>query len=120
MTSECSSAGWETVKKVAAYKKAPINKIEVLYAGRMIERRNGTVVRDLTTTETETGNVYVVAPVPEYPPVKEDLAGASAKVSDLRDVLSAQSREGPMRARMTPRKPLPVGCRRLRISGLLA
>ncbi len=42
----------------------PLNKIEVFYAGRMVERRNGTVARDLTTTETETGNVYVVAPVP--------------------------------------------------------
>jgi hypothetical protein len=42
----------------------PLNKIEVFYAGKMIERRNGAVVRDLTTTETETGNVYVVAPVP--------------------------------------------------------
>src|SRR5215467_10687586 len=42
----------------------PLNKIEVFYAGRMTERRNGAVVRDLTTTETETGNVYVVAPVP--------------------------------------------------------
>jgi hypothetical protein len=42
----------------------PLNKIEVFYAGRMTERRNGVVVRDLTTTETETGNVYVVAPVP--------------------------------------------------------
>jgi hypothetical protein len=42
----------------------PLNKIEVLYAGRLIERRNGAVIRDLTTTETETGNVYVVAPVP--------------------------------------------------------
>ena len=42
----------------------PLNKIEVLYAGRIVERRNGALVRDLTTTETETGNVYVVAPVP--------------------------------------------------------
>jgi hypothetical protein len=42
----------------------PLNRIEVLYAGRITERQNGTVVRDLTTTETETGNVYVVAPVP--------------------------------------------------------
>jgi hypothetical protein len=42
----------------------PLHKIEVFYAGRMIERRNGAVVRDLTTRETETGNVYVVAPVP--------------------------------------------------------
>jgi hypothetical protein len=42
----------------------PLHKIEVFYAGRMVERRNGTVIRDLTTRETETGNVYVVAPVP--------------------------------------------------------
>src|SRR5712691_11070149 len=34
----------------------PLNKIGVL--------RNGATVRDLTTNETETGNVYVVAPVP--------------------------------------------------------
>jgi hypothetical protein len=42
----------------------PLNKIGVLYAGKLIERRNGAVVRDLTTDVTETGNVYVVAPVP--------------------------------------------------------
>src|SRR5215471_4294825 len=42
----------------------PLNKIGVLYAGKIVERRNGTIVRDLTTNETETGNVYVVAPVP--------------------------------------------------------
>ncbi len=42
----------------------PLNKIGVLYAGTMVERRNGVVVRDLTTNQTETGNVYVVAPVP--------------------------------------------------------
>jgi hypothetical protein len=42
----------------------PLNKIEVFYAGKMLERRNAAVVRDLTTTVTETGNVYVVVPVP--------------------------------------------------------
>jgi hypothetical protein len=42
----------------------PLNKIGVLYAGKTVERRNGAVVRDLTTNVTETGNVYVVAPVP--------------------------------------------------------
>jgi hypothetical protein len=42
----------------------PLNKIGVLYAGKMTERKNGAAVRDLTTTVTETGNVYVVAPVP--------------------------------------------------------
>jgi hypothetical protein len=42
----------------------PLNRIEVFYAGKMVEKNNGAVVRDLTTTQTETGNVYVVAPVP--------------------------------------------------------
>jgi hypothetical protein len=50
----------------------PLHKIEVFYAGRMVERRNGAVVRDLTTSETETGNVYVVAPVP--PSVQKAIA----------------------------------------------
>jgi hypothetical protein len=42
----------------------PLNQIEVFYAGKMVERRNGAVVRELTTDVTETGNVYVVVPVP--------------------------------------------------------
>jgi len=42
----------------------PLNKIGVLYAGKIVERRNGAVVRDLATNVTETGDVYVVAPVP--------------------------------------------------------
>jgi hypothetical protein len=42
----------------------PLNKIGVLYAGKIVERRNGAVIRDLTTNVTETGDVYVVAPVP--------------------------------------------------------
>jgi hypothetical protein len=42
----------------------PLNKVEVLYSGRLTERRNGAVVRDFTTKETETGSVYVVMPVP--------------------------------------------------------
>jgi hypothetical protein len=42
----------------------PLNPIEVFYAGKMVERKNGVIVRDLTTKETETGNVYVVVPVP--------------------------------------------------------
>ncbi|HEY8520318.1 MAG TPA: hypothetical protein VIN61_09570, partial [Gammaproteobacteria bacterium] len=43
----------------------PLNKIEAYYAGRMTEKRNGQVVRDLTTVETETGSLYVVVPVPD-------------------------------------------------------
>jgi hypothetical protein len=42
----------------------PLNKIDALYAGKIVERKNGVVVHDLTTVETETGSVYVVMPVP--------------------------------------------------------
>jgi hypothetical protein len=42
----------------------PLNKVEVLYAGKMTERDDGKVMRDLTTKQTETGSVYVVMPVP--------------------------------------------------------
>ena len=42
----------------------PLNKIEAYYAGKITERRGGSVVRDLTTVQTETGSVYVVLPVP--------------------------------------------------------
>ena len=47
----------------------PLNKIDAFYAGKIVEKRNGTTVRDLTTVETETGNLYVVMPVP--PSVKK-------------------------------------------------
>ncbi len=42
----------------------PLNPAEAFYAGRMTEKHNGTVVRDITTTLTETGQMYVVMPVP--------------------------------------------------------
>jgi hypothetical protein len=42
----------------------PLNPAEALYAGRMMEKKNGTLVRDITTTVTETGQMYVVMPVP--------------------------------------------------------
>lgn len=42
----------------------PLNLVEVFYAGRIKETHNGVVVRDLSTTVTETGSVYVVMPVP--------------------------------------------------------
>src|SRR4029077_6130637 len=41
-----------------------LNKVQVFYAGKMVENRNGTAMRDVTTTETETGSIYVVMPVP--------------------------------------------------------
>ena len=43
---------------------SPLNKIEAFMPGTIVEKRNGVTVRDLTTTETETGNLYVIAPVP--------------------------------------------------------
>lgn len=43
----------------------PLFKIEALYAGTIVERRNGVVVRDVKTKVTEIGQVYVVMPVPE-------------------------------------------------------
>ncbi len=43
----------------------PLNPAEAFYAGRMIEKKNGSVVRDITTKLTETGQMYVVMPVPE-------------------------------------------------------
>ena len=42
----------------------PLNPAEALYTGRMTEKKNGAVVRDITTTLTETGQMYVVMPVP--------------------------------------------------------
>ena len=42
----------------------PLNPAEALYAGKMTEKKNGAVVRDITTTLTETGQMYVVMPVP--------------------------------------------------------
>ena len=42
----------------------PLHLIEVYMAGRTVESKNGDVVRDLTTAQTETGSVYVVVPVP--------------------------------------------------------
>jgi hypothetical protein len=43
----------------------PLFKIEALYAGRIVERRNGAVVRDVQTKVTEIGQVYVIMPVPD-------------------------------------------------------
>ena len=42
----------------------PLNPAEAFYPSRMIEKKNGAVVRDITSTQTETGQMYVVMPVP--------------------------------------------------------
>ena len=43
----------------------PLHRIEAYYAGTIVERQNGEVVRDLRTVITEIGQVYVVVPVPD-------------------------------------------------------
>ena len=43
----------------------PLHRIEALYAGTIVERHNGEVVRNLQTVVTEIGQVYVVVPVPD-------------------------------------------------------
>lgn len=43
----------------------PYHKIEAMYAGSIVERHNGEVVRDLRAVVTEIGQGYVVVPVPE-------------------------------------------------------
>jgi hypothetical protein len=42
----------------------PLHPAEAFFAGTMMEKKNGTVVRDITTKMTETGQMYVVMPVP--------------------------------------------------------
>ena len=42
----------------------PLNPAEAMYAGRMTEKKNGAVTRDITTTVTETAQMYVAVPVP--------------------------------------------------------
>jgi hypothetical protein len=42
----------------------PLHPAEALYAGTIVERKNGTVVRDIKSTLTETGQVYVQVAVP--------------------------------------------------------
>src|SRR5690606_1089992 len=42
----------------------PLNLIEVYMAGTITESKNGEVLRELRTVQTETGSVYVVVPVP--------------------------------------------------------
>jgi hypothetical protein len=43
----------------------PLFKIEALYPGTILERKNGAVVRNMTAKVTEIGQIYVIVPVPE-------------------------------------------------------
>ena len=42
----------------------PLFKIDALYAGSIVERKNGTVVRTVNAKVTEVGQIYVIMPVP--------------------------------------------------------
>jgi hypothetical protein len=63
-----------------------LNRIEAKYAGKMVERDNGKVVRDIKTVVTETGSVYVVVPVPPNVGPTEPLPmfGSDQKVPTLK------------------------------------
>jgi len=43
----------------------PLNRIDAWYPRHEIEKRDGVTIRDLSIAETETGNPYVIMPVPE-------------------------------------------------------
>jgi len=53
-----------TYEKYADYNPAD-DRVDGFYAGHMVEKRDGATIRDVTVTETEVGNLYVVVPVPE-------------------------------------------------------
>ena len=50
-------------EKYADYNSAD-DKVFGYFPGHIVEKRNGTTVLDLTTTQTDVGNLYVVIPVP--------------------------------------------------------
>ena len=41
------------------------NRIAAFFPGRIVEKRDGVTILDLTIAETETGNLYVIMPVPD-------------------------------------------------------
>ena len=43
----------------------PLNKIKAFFPGHIVEKRDGVTILDLRIVETETGNLYVIMPVPE-------------------------------------------------------
>src|SRR5215831_14822443 len=80
----------------------PLNPAEAFYAGRIVEKQNGQVVRDITTTQTETGQMYVVMPVP---------ASVKAAIKPTNEApnwtLNADARQAPVQtaSAVTPRLP---------------
>ena len=69
----------------------PLNKVDALYAGKMVERKNGAVVRDLTTVQTETGSVYVVMPVPASVQAAIHVAAQPAAIPKRQEAAAAQT-----------------------------
>jgi hypothetical protein len=43
----------------------PDIKLDVFFAGRMVQKRGGVTLLDLTVTKTDTANPYIVMPVPD-------------------------------------------------------
>jgi hypothetical protein len=76
----------------------PLNPAEAFIPGKMTEKKNGAVVRDITTTLTETGQMYVVMPVP---------ASVKAAIKPTNQppnwTLNADARPTPTAAAPTPR-----------------
>src|SRR6188472_2137882 len=76
----------------------PLNPAEAFVPGRIIEKKNGTVVRDITTTLTETAQMYVVVPVP-----KSVMAAIKPTNQPPNWTLSANAPARPATAATTPR-----------------
>src|SRR5205814_596199 len=72
----------------------------LLAAGKTTEKTNGVVARDLTTTETETGSVYVVLPVPAS--VKKAMPNASLAAANKGPDLAAGTEQTPRLASGKP------------------
>jgi hypothetical protein len=69
----------------------PLNKVDVLYAGKITERSSGAVLRDLTTVQTETGSVYVVLPVPASVKAAITTAAQPAAAPKSQETASAET-----------------------------
>ena len=69
----------------------PLNKVDALYAGKITERHDGAVARDLTTVQTETGSVYVVMPVPASVKSAITLAAQPAAAPKSQETAAAET-----------------------------
>jgi len=81
----------------------PLHPAEAFFAGTITETKNGAVVRDLTTTVTETGQMYVVMPVPAsiraaitptHQPPEWTLRPREVRESEVEDVPTPRTADG--------------------------